>query len=199
MVKGGRTVMQKFNFRKTKINGPLLINSFIANDDRGGFIKDYNIDVFSENKLSFNIKEVFHTISKKGVIRAIHFQKIKQQAKLIRCVKGRIYDVIVDLRLNSPNFGKWEAYELSDVNNLQLYIPPYFGHGYLVLEDSIVSYKCNEVFYQEYDSGIKYDDLDVAIQWPFQLIGGIEKLILSDKDKNLQSLLEYREDVMKNL
>ena len=186
-------MMQNFNFRETKIDGPILIEPFIAYDLRGGFIKDYSIDIFNENELSFDIKEVFHTISKKGVIRAIHFQKVKQQAKLVRCIKGRIYDVIVDLRLDSPTFGKWESFELSDINNMQLFVPPHFGHGYLVLEDSIVSYKCNEIFYQEFDSGIKYDDQDINIHWPFELIGGTDKLILSNKDKILQSLLEYRE------
>lgn len=77
------------------------------------------------------------------------------------------------------------------MNQVELYIPQYFGHGYLVLEDSVVSYKCGEVFYGEGDSGIMYNDLDINIKWPFEKIGGIENLIISDKDKNLMSFKEY--------
>lgn len=139
--------------------------------------------------------EVFYTISKKGVIRAMHFQLVKQQAKLVRCISGHVYDVIIDLRPDSPTFGKWQGFDLTGENQKALYIPQYFGHGYLVLEDSVVSYKCGEVFYGEGDAGIMYNDPDMAIEWPFDKIGGIEKLIISDKDKNLMSLKEYIEKV----
>ena len=161
------------------MKGAYEITPFYATDERGGFIKDYNIDAFKQNGIDHELKEVFYTISKKGVIRAMHFQLVKQQAKLVRCISGHVYDVIIDLRPDSPTFGKWQG----------------FGHGYLVLEDSVVSYKCGEVFYGEGDAGIMYDDPDMAIEWPFGKIGGIEKLIISDKDKNLMSLKEYIEKV----
>ena len=130
-----------------------------------------------------------------AVANAMHFQLVKQQAKLVRCISGHVYDVIIDLRPDSPTFGKWQGFDLTGENQKALYIPQYFGHGYLVLEDSVVSYKCGEVFYGEGDAGIMYNDPDMAIEWPFDKIGGIEKLIISDKDKNLMSLKEYIEKV----
>lgn len=186
-------MIQKFEFKETELKDAYEITPFYASDDRGGFIKDYNIDIFQQNGINHNLKEVFYTISKKGVIRAIHFQLVKQQAKLVRCISGHVYDVIVDLRPKSPTFGKWQGFDLTGENQKSLYIPEYFGHGYLVLEDSIVSYKCNEVFYGEGDSGIMYNDLDINIQWPFDKIGGINKLIISEKDQNLLNLKEYLE------
>lgn len=105
--------------------------------------------MFKANGIEHELKEVFYTISKKGVIRAMHFQLVKQQAKLVRCISGHVYDVIIDLRLDSPTFGKWQGFDLTGENQKTLYIPQFFGHGYLVLEDSVVSYKCGEVFYSE--------------------------------------------------
>lgn len=184
-------MIQKFEFKKLPLNGAVEITPFYATDDRGGFVKDYNVDVFNNNGIEHELKEVFYTISKKGVIRAIHFQLVKQQAKLVRCISGHIYDVIVDLRPGSSTFGQWLGFDLTGINQKTLYIPQYFGHGYLVLEDSVVSYKCGEVFHGDGDSGIMYNDSDINIQWPFEKIGGIENLIISEKDKNLMSLKEY--------
>ena len=185
-------MVQKFNFQKLDLEGAYLIKPFYAADNRGGFIKDFNVDVFKQNGIHHDLKEVFYTISKKGVIRAIHFQLVKQQAKLVRCVSGHVYDVIVDLRPNSPTFGKWQGFDLTEDNRLELYIPEYFGHGYLVLVDSIVSYKCGEVFYGDGDSGIMYNDSEICVEWPFEKIGGIENLIISEKDKNLMSFEDYK-------
>lgn len=139
------------------------------------------------------MKEVFYTISKRGVIRATHFQLVKQQPKLVRCVSGHVYDVIVDLRPESPTFGQWRGFHLTAENTNCLLVPAFFGHGYLVIEDSVVSYKCAEVFFGEGDSGIAYDDPDIGIEWPMELIGGEENLIISEKDLNLMSLKEYIE------
>lgn len=186
-------MVQHFSFEETSLKGAYKITPFFASDLRGGLIKDYNIDVFRDNGIEHELKEVFYTISKKGVIRAIHFQLVKQQAKLVRCISGHVYDVIVDLRTNSSTYGQWEAFDLSGNNMVSLYVPEGFGHGYLVLEDSVVSYKCAEVFYGEGDSGIMYDDADIGIEWPFEQIGGIENLIISEKDRNLMSLIEYKD------
>ena len=188
-------MMQKFQFKELYLKGAYYIKPFFASDERGGFIKDYNIDTFKANGIDHELKEVFYTISKKGVIRATHFQLIKQQAKLVRCVSGHVYDVIVDLRPNSPTFGKWQGFHLTGDNMYCLLVPPYFGHGYLVIEDSIVSYKCAEVFYGEGDSGIMYNDPEINIEWPFDQIGGIENLIISEKDKNLMSFKEYKSKI----
>ena len=189
-------MVQKFEFQKLELKGAFLIKPFCATDNRGGFIKDYNVETFKANGIEHELKEVFYTISKKGVIRAIHFQLVKQQAKLVRCVSGHVYDVIVDLRPDSPTFGKWLGFDLTGENMNELYIPQYFGHGYLVLEDSIVSYKCGEVFYGEGDSGIMYNDKDLNIKWPFDKIGGEKNLIISDKDKSLFSLKGFLEKII---
>lgn len=189
----GRFMIQKFEFEELPLKGAYLITPFYATDERGGFVKDYNIDTFKANGIDHELKEVFYTISKRGVIRAMHFQLGKQQAKLVRCISGHVYDVITDLRPDSPTFGKSMGFHLTGENRKALYVPQYFGHGYLVIEDSIVSYKCGEVFYGEGDSGIKYDDPELAIEWPMELIGGIENLIISEKDKNLMNFAQYRE------
>lgn len=188
-------MVQKFEFKETSLKGAYEITPFYATDERGSFVKDYNIDMFKNNGIDHELKEVFYTISKRGVIRATHFQLVKQQAKLVRCINGHVYDVIVDLRPISPTFGKWQGFDLTGDNQKALYVPQYFGHGYLVIEDSIVSYKCGEVFYGGGDSGIKYNDRDINIEWPFELIGGIENLIISEKDKNLMSFKDYTAQV----
>ena len=185
-------MIQKFEFKELDLKGAYKIQPFYATDERGGFVKDYNVDMFKSNGIEHELKEVFYTISKRGVIRATHFQLVKQQAKLVRCISGHVYDVIVDLRPGSPTFGQWRGFDLTGDNQVELYIPKCFGHGYLVIEDSVVSYKCGEVFYGDGDSGIMYNDPDINIKWPFELIGGKENLIISDKDKNLMSFKEYQ-------
>ncbi len=185
-------MIQKFDIKPIELDGAFIIQPFIAEDDRGAFIKDFNVETFESWGLKHSLKEVFYTVSHKGVIRAIHFQLGKQQAKLVRCISGHIYDVIVDLRKDSPTFGKWQGFDLTGENGQMLYVPEYFGHGYLVLEDSVVSYKCNEVFFAEGDSGIYYDDKDIGIEWPWDKIGGKENLIISQKDKELGSFKEYK-------
>lgn len=184
-------MVQKFEFQELDLKDAYLIRPFYSDDNRGGFLKDYNIDTFRQNGIDHELKEVFYTISKRGVIRAMHFQLVKQQPKLVRCVSGHVYDVIVDLRPDSPTYKQWRGFHLTAENQNTLYIPTYFGHGYLVLEDSVVTYKCGEVFFAEGDSGIMYNDPDLAIEWPMDLIGGEEKLIISDKDRNLMSLKDY--------
>lgn len=184
-------MIQNFEFKELDFEGAYLIRPFISKDHRGEFIKDYNIETFKNNGINHCLKEIFYTVSKKGVIRAIHFQLKKQQSKLVRCINGHIYDVIVDLRPKSPTFGEWRGFHLTGANCEMLFIPEYFGHGYLVIEDSVVSYKCGEVFYAEGDSGIIYNDSGIKIDWPFDLIGGENNLIISEKDKTLMSFKEY--------
>lgn len=184
-------MVQRFDFQELDLKGAYLIKPFFADDHRGGLIKDYNVDMFKSHGIDHELKEVFYTLSKRGVIRATHFQLGKQQAKLVRCVSGHVYDVIVDLRPDSPTYGQWRGFHLTGENMNSLLVPEYFGHGYLVIEDSIVSYKCAEVFYGEGDSGIMYNDPDIGIHWPMELIGGADNLIISEKDLNLPSFREY--------
>ena len=154
--------MQKWNFEKLELKDAYLITPFFADDNRGGFLKDYSKEMFEQNGIEHDLKEVFYTISKKGVVRAMHFQRIKQQAKLVRCVSGKVYDVIIDLRKDSPTFMKWQGFYLSGDNMKELY-----------------------------DDGIKFDDEDLGIIWPYDEIGGKDKIILSEKDKNLVSYKEF--------
>lgn len=184
-------MIKKFSFNTTTIDGLIKIQSFDAQDERGFFTKDYSKEIFEQNGYKYDLKEVFYTTSFRGVIRALHFQRTMQQAKLVRCITGKIFDVIVDLRENSKTFGCWESFILSQDNKEELLIPSGCAHGYLVLEDSIVSYKCNEKFYGEYDDGIKWNDSKLAIEWPLNLIGGLNNLIISEKDKNLQSFEDF--------
>lgn len=188
-------MIQKWNFEELDLKGAYLIKPFFASDERGGLIKDYNEDVFKEHGVDHKLKEVFYTLSKRGVIRATHFQLVKQQPKLVRCVSGHVYDVIVDLRPGSPTYGQWRGFHLTGENMDSLFVPAYFGHGYLVIDDSIVSYKAGQVFYGEGDSGIMYNDPDIDIQWPYELIGGKENLIISEKDRKLMSFKEYTEKI----
>ncbi len=186
-------MIQKFEFKETEIKGLIEINSFNADDNRGCFTKDYSKEVFEANGIKHDLMEVFYTTSYKGVIRALHFQRVMQQAKLVRCITGHIYDVVVDLRKDSPTFKKWLGFDLIGEKHNQVLVPEGCAHGYLVLEDSIVSYKCGEKFYGEYDDGIKWNDKDINIQWPIDKVGGEEKLIFSEKDKNLQTFDEFME------
>ena len=139
-------MIQKFEFCNTDFEGAYLIKPFCATDVRGAFIKDYSKEVFEANGLEHNLAEVFYTVSHKGVIRALHFQRVHEQAKLVRCIKGKVFDVIVDLRPDSPTFKKWQGFYLSEENMNELYVPEHFAHGYLVLEPSVVSYKSNFVY-----------------------------------------------------
>lgn len=183
----------QFGFRETEIPGLVAITPFNAGDIRGSFTKDYSREVFEQQGISYELAEVFYTTSYQGVVRALHFQREIQQPKLVRCIWGRVFDVVVDLRKKSPLFGKWLSFELTSDNRQELLIPSGCAHGYLVLEKSIVSYKCAEKFYGQYDDGILWNDPDIGIAWPLELIGGEDNVILADKDKNLQSFAEFME------
>lgn len=185
-------MVQKFEFQEMDLKDAYIIKPFYATDERGGLIKDYNIDVFKNAGIEYELKETFYTESKQGVIRAIHFQLIKPQPKLMRCISGRVYYVIVDLRPDSETFGRWLHMELRGDDPICVLCPAGFGQGYLALEDSLMSYKAAEVFYGEGDAGIMYNDPDIGIEWPFDDIGGRDNLIISNKDLKLMSLKDYK-------
>ena len=184
-------MIQHFEFKNTEIRELIEITPFNAEDVRGCFTKDYSKEVFENNGIKHDLKEVFYTTSFKGVIRALHFQRVVQQPKLVRCIYGHVYDVVVDLRKDSPTFKQWLGFDLIGDKHNEILVPAGCAHGYLVLEKSIVSYKCAEKFYGEYDDGIMWNDPDINVQWPLDKIGGIDNLILADKDKNLQSFSEF--------
>ena len=187
--------MQGFEFNPLEMKGAYCIKPFRAQDVRGEFIKDWSEEAFRANGIEHTLKETFYTVSKRAVIRALHFQLGRPQPKLVRCIKGHVYDVIADLRPTSPTFKRWQAFHLTGENALELLVPPFFGHGYLVVEESIVSYKCAEGFYPAGDAGIMWDDPDLAIDWQLDQIGGKQNLIISERDKKLMSLGEYLERI----
>lgn len=186
-------MIQKFEFNETEITGLIKVKPFCADDIRGCFTKDYSKEVFEQNGIEHDLKEVFYTTSHKGVIRALHFQRVIQQPKLVRCIAGHIFDVVVDLRKDSSTFKKWLSFDLTEENQNELLIPTGCAHGYLVIEKSIVSYKCSEKFYGEYDDGIMWNDPEINVQWPIQKVGGVENVILADKDRDLQSFAQFME------
>lgn len=183
---------QGFEFHETKIPGLIKIAPFNAEDIRGCFTKDYSKEVFESNGIRHDLAEVFYTTSHKGVIRALHFQREKQQPKLVRCIWGRVWDVVVDLRKDSPAFKQWLAFDLAGERHNEILVPAGCAHGYLVLEEpSIVSYKCAEKFYGEYDDGILWDDPEIGVKWPLELVGGRDNVILAEKDIKLRSFHEF--------
>lgn len=184
-------MIQKFEFHETEILGLIEVTPFNADDIRGCFTKDYSKEVFENNGIYHDLAEVFYTTSYTGVIRALHFQRVKQQPKLVRCIWGHVWDVVVDLRKDSPTFKKWLAFDLIGEKHNEILVPAGCAHGYLVLEDSIVSYKCGEKFYGEYDDGIIWNDPEIGVAWPLDKVGGIDRVILADKDKNLQTFTQF--------
>lgn len=178
--------MRKFEFIEARIPGCIEIKSFYSDDERGRFVKEYNKDIFTEHGIYDDLKEVFYSTNRKGALRGLHFQCGKMQSKLVSCISGNIWDVVVDLRKDSPMFRKWQAFDLTGENCNQVYVPVGCAHGFLTLEDAVVVYKCGEVFYPEGDEGIVWDDPDIGVEWPLKFAGGRESLTLSNKDRQLQ-------------
>lgn len=182
------------SIEKTSIEGLTLIHPHVFEDKRGYFIKDFEKTYYKNNGLPVDFIETNESKSKKGTIRGLHFQQKFSQGKLIRVIKGAVYDVAVDLRFGSSTFGKWMGFELSEHNHNVLYIPEGFAHGFLALEDdSIFSYKCTNKYAPEFDSGVRYNDPEIGVVWPVDRIGGWENVVTSSKDAKLQSFSEFVE------
>lgn len=178
---------------KTPINGLTLIHPHVFEDERGYFIKDFERTFYQENDLPTDFLETNESKSKKGTIRGLHFQQKFSQGKLIRVIKGAVYDVAVDLRFGSETFGKWMGFELSEYNHNVLYIPEGFAHGFLALEDDcIFSYKCTNKYAPEFDSGVRFNDPEIGVEWPVEKVGGWNNVITSAKDSQLQSFGDFK-------
>lgn len=161
--------MGKFNFISTGIEGLYIIESVAFGDERGYFMETYNYRDFSEFGLDLNFVQDNQSKSVKGVLRGLHFQRKHPQGKLVRAVSGEVFDVAVDLRLDSRTFGKWEGVYLSDQNRRQFYIPPGFAHGFLVVSDTAeFAYKCTEYYHPEDECGILWNDSAIGIKWPLK-------------------------------
>jgi dTDP-4-dehydrorhamnose 3,5-epimerase len=182
--------MEKFKVIKTPIKDLVIIETKIFKDERGFFIESYNLRDFVNLGIGGNFVQDNYSMSRKGVLRGLHFQIRHPQGKLIQVISGKVFDVAVDLRLNSPTFGKWYGVELSDDNGLQFYIPPGFAHGFLAIEENtLFFYKCTDFYYPDDELGIIWNDKDIGIQWP---LSQVEKIIISDKDSKLLSFNEAR-------
>ena len=169
------------NFIPTKIAGLTIIEPNVFSDDRGFFMETYSQKVFAENGIDVEFVQDNHSRSAKGVLRGLHFQKPPfAQDKLIRCTRGEVFDVAIDIRENSPTFGKYEAVFLSEENKKMFFVPQGFAHGFLVLSDiADFQYKCSNFYNKESEGGIIWNDSELKIDWPKLDID----YILSDKDK----------------
>lgn len=175
---------------KTKLDGVVVIEPDVFGDNRGFFMESWNKKKMEEAGLFYDFVQDNHSKSTvKGTIRGIHFQKgDKAQAKLVRCVKGVVFDVAVDLRKNSPTFKQWVGVELSAENKKQLLIPRGFGHGFVTLTDDVeFLYKADNYYAPEADAGICWNDPDIGVDW------GVENPILSEKDKKNPFLKDCKE------
>ena len=170
------------NVKKTCLNDVIILEPNIYGDERGFFYESYNQKYFNQiMNLRINFVQDNHSLSKKGVLRGLHYQINKPQGKLIRVVKGSVFDVCVDLRKNSSTFGKWMGLEINDENKLQLWIPEGFAHGFLVLKDyTEFLYKTSNYRFEKYERTILWDDDFLNIQWPDLNIN----YIISSKDQN---------------
>ena len=161
---------------KTPIDGLLTIEPKIFADPRGMFYEVYSENKYEEYGIPCFVQDN-HSVSKKGVLRGLHYQVNPGQGKLVRVTRGEVFDVAVDIRKQSPTYGKWWGLSLSETNNFQLYIPIGFAHGFCVLSESAeVLYKCSDYYSPENERGILWNDPDLAIDWP------VKDPILSEKD-----------------
>jgi dTDP-4-dehydrorhamnose 3,5-epimerase len=165
------------NFIDTPLPGVILIEPQLFGDDRGFFMETYHAERFAANGITLPFVQDNHSRSKRGVLRGLHYQEPDAQGKLVRCTRGVLWDVAVDIRRSSPHFGKWYGVELSEENRRVLWIPPGFAHGFCALSDEAdMVYKCTALYRADADRCIAWNDPEIAIEWP------LRDPILSAKD-----------------
>ena len=170
---------------ETKLDGVVLLEPAVHGDSRGFMVETYREGHWAEHGIDAEFVQHNHSRSAKGTLRGLHFQTEPGQAKLVRCPRGRIVDVAVDLRRGSPTYGQWEAHELDDEAHRQLFVPVGFGHGFAVLSDiADVTYLLSSPYDPATESGIAWDDPDVGVEWP------VENPLLSERDKGAPRLSE---------
>lgn len=168
--------------RKTSIEGLIEIFPRIFKDERGFFLETHSIKAFTEAGLNLNFVQDNQSFSKKGVVRGLHFQKSPfAQGKLVRVITGKALDIAVDIRPESPTFGKWESFLLDSAKSNMVYVPEGFAHGFAALEDCVFSYKCTNVYDKASEAGILWNDKDLAIDWQ------VSNPIVSEKDQMLST------------
>ncbi len=184
--------MGKITVEECNIEGLKIITPAVYGDSRGYFMEVYNKQDFDAAGIDRVFVQDNQSASKKGVLRGLHFQIQYPQAKLVRVVRGEVFDVAVDLRPGSATFGKYHGIVLSEENKKQFYIPEGFAHGFLVLSDyAEFAYKCTDFYQPNDEGGLIYNDPDIGVEWP--VIEGVE-LTLSDKDTKWQGLAAYKAD-----
>ena len=180
--------MGNFTFNETKIKGVYIIDVKTYGDHRGYFMETYKDSDFKAAGLVYDFVQDNQSSSRKGVLRGLHFQKTHPQAKLVRVLKGEVFDVAVDLRKGSKTYGQWVGVILSEENHRQFMIPRGFAHGFVVVSDHAeFAYKCDDLYHPEDEGGILWNDPDVGIEWP-----EVGEVILSEKDKNNPTLAESK-------
>lgn len=181
-------IVGNFKFIETPIKDVYIIEPKVYGDSRGYFMETYKESSFKEAGLNYKFVQDNESKSHKGVLRGLHFQKTHPQAKLVRVLEGEVFDVAVDLRKDSPTYGKWVGVTLSAENKKQFMIPRGFAHGFVVLSDTATfCYKCDELYHPEDEGGIMWNDKDVNITWPYD-----GEIFLSEKDKKHPSLKESK-------
>ncbi|HET7052925.1 MAG TPA: dTDP-4-dehydrorhamnose 3,5-epimerase [Solirubrobacterales bacterium] len=175
---------------ETKLDGVVLLEPEVHGDARGFMVETYRRDSWAEHGVEVEFVQHNHSRSSRGTLRGIHFQTEPGQAKLVRCSRGKIFDVAVDLRTGSATYGQWEGHELDDEAHRQLFIPAGFGHGFAVLSDvADVAYLLSSPYDPATEAGIAWDDPDVGVEWP------VEDPLLSERDKSAPSLFEVAESL----
>lgn len=169
----------------TKLDGVVLLEPQVHGDERGFFVETFSREAWAEHGVDVEFVQHNHSRSGKGILRGLHFQTEPGQAKLLRCARGAILDVAVDLRRGSPTYGQWEGHVLDDERHRQLFVPVGFAHGFVVLSDvADVSYLVSSYYDPATEAGIAWDDPDVGVEW------GVEDPILSERDRNAPRLAE---------
>jgi dTDP-4-dehydrorhamnose 3,5-epimerase len=169
----------------TELPDIALIEPEVHGDERGFMVETFRADAWRDLGADADFVQENHSRSGAAILRGIHFQTSPGQAKLVRCARGRIWDVVVDLRRDSPTYRRWEGHELDDETHRQLFVPIGFGHGFCVLSESAdVTYKLSSYYDPATEAGIAWDDPDVGIQWP------VGDPVLSDRDRNAPRLAE---------
>lgn len=177
-----------FTFIETSIKDVYIVETKKYGDNRGYFMETYKEPDFKAAGLNYTFIQDNQSKSKKGVLRGLHFQKTFPQAKLVRVLEGEVFDVCVDLRKNSPTYGRWVGEILSAEKGNQFMIPKGFAHGFVVLSDTATfAYKCDELYHPEDEGGIMWNDPEIGIKWPFD-----GEVLLSEKDKKHLSLKEMK-------
>lgn len=181
--------MGKFKKMETGIEGLYVIEPTVFEDNRGFFMETYSKKDFEEIGITYEFVQDNHSKSSKGVLRGLHFQKEFPQAKLVRVIKGEVYDVAVDLRKDSKTYGRYYGVLLSEENKKQFMIPRGFAHGFLVTsEEAEFVYKCDDFYHPGDEGGFIWNDENIGIKWPLDKVGGLENIIQSEKDKKWNSL-----------